>query len=74
MRSQRRVKGGRKALPASVLKQIWREVDHQARRFDVSRSFVIATALAHTFGIKEQEDYHTAGTRQLKDVSKRKVS
>lgn len=70
---QRRVKGGRAALPASVLKSIWREVDRQARRFNVSRSFVIATALAHTFGIKEQDDYHTAGEEKIKLVHKRKV-
>lgn len=45
------------ALPACVLKNIWKEVDKQAARFGVSRSFVIATALAHTFGIDGQEDY-----------------
>ena len=57
---QRPVEGGRVPLPACVLKDIWKEVDRQAARFGVSRSFVIATALAHTFGIEAQEDYTKA--------------
>lgn len=61
---QKPIKGGRQPLPACVMKEIWNEVDRQARRFRVSRSFVIATALAHTFGIEDQEDYKKVGTRK----------
>lgn len=57
---QRPIPGGRTALPASVFKEIWDEVDHRARKYKVSRSWVVAFHLAQAFGIKEQPDYHTA--------------
>lgn len=56
---QKPVKGGRKQLPSCVLKEIRIEVEKQSRMFKVSRSFVVATALAEIFGIKQQEDYKT---------------
>lgn len=65
-RSQRPVRGGRAPLPATVLKEISREVDRQARRFGVSRSFVIAVALADAFGIDDQEQYVIAETKRWK--------
>ena len=50
-------------MPACVLAEIRREVEREARMFGVSKSFVIATALAHTFGIKTQEEYDEAQDR-----------
>jgi hypothetical protein len=54
-RYQKPVKGGRKSLPSCVNNEIFREVDRMARHEGVSRSFVIAVALANQFGITEQE-------------------
>lgn len=60
MYRQRPVKGGRAQLPACVLQDIRHEVEAVARRYDVSRSFVIATTLAKAFGIRGQEDFTRA--------------
>lgn len=49
---QKPVKGGREPLPSCVTREIWKEVDRNARKFNVSRSFVIAVALADQFGIE----------------------
>lgn len=57
LRRQRPVKGGRDPLPACVIKDIKIEVERRARRFNVSKSFVIAVALAEAFGVEEQETY-----------------
>lgn len=57
MRRQRPVKGGRLPLPACVLRAIAREVEARARQFNVSRSFVIAVALAEAFDVRDQEHY-----------------
>lgn len=54
---QKAVKGGRPALPSCVLNEIWHEVDRTAKKFKVSRSFVVATALAEFFKVDEQEDF-----------------
>ncbi len=52
IRHQRRLPGGpREALPSCVEERIWKEVDRTARRFNCSRSFVVATALADALGI-----------------------
>lgn len=64
IRRQRPVKGGRHPLPACVLKEIDAWVVREATRFGVSKSFVVATALAYVAGIKTQERY---------DVTKDKV-
>jgi hypothetical protein len=56
-RRQRAIKGGRLPLPACVLKEIRAAVEVTAARYDVSRSFVIAVALADAFGIVDQESY-----------------
>jgi hypothetical protein len=56
-RSQRPVRGGRDPLPSCVIHEISREVERLARKFSVSKSFVIAVALADVFGIEEQEQY-----------------
>jgi len=57
VRRQRPIKGGRQSLPACVIKDISREVERLARQHRVSRSFVIAVALADQLGISEQESY-----------------
>ena len=51
IRRQRPVKGGRQALPSCVLREIHQAVNFSARKFNVSRSWVVATALADFFGI-----------------------
>jgi hypothetical protein len=56
-RRQRPVKGGRQYLAAGLIAEIEREVDRASARFRVSRSFVIAVALADYFGIEEQERF-----------------
>lgn len=56
-RRQRPIKGGRDPLPACVIRDIRHEVERLAKRHNVSRSFVIAVALAEAFGIDEQERY-----------------
>jgi hypothetical protein len=66
IRRQRRVVGGRTPLPACVIDEIYEEVERQARKFGVSRSFVIAVALADQFGIEEQEKYVADGTKHWK--------
>ena len=56
-RRQRPVKGGRTQVGAAIIRDIEIAMARDMRRFNASRSFVIATALAFTFGIKEQESY-----------------
>jgi hypothetical protein len=59
IRRQHPVKGGRDPLPACVIRDIRIEVERRAAKFNVSKSFVIAVALAEVFGITEQESYLT---------------
>ena len=58
IRRQTPVKGGRIPRSAGLLKKIDDEVLRQARKFKVSKSFVIATALAEGLGIKIDEKYY----------------
>jgi hypothetical protein len=51
-RNQRPVKGGRERAYAGVLRDVARHVEQDARRFNVSRSFVIAVALAEHYRVK----------------------
>lgn len=57
IRRQKPVKGGREPLPACVIRDIQREVERLARKYQVSKSFVIAATLADAFGIDEQEQF-----------------
>jgi hypothetical protein len=57
IRRQKPIKGGRTSLPSCVIKDIHTEVSRLATKWKVSRSFVIAVALADQFGIDEQERY-----------------
>jgi hypothetical protein len=56
---QRPIKGGRQGLPSAVESRIWSAVEREAVRFNVSRSFVVAVALAHELGVDldPQDDY-----------------
>ena len=57
-RIQTPVRGGRERLSPRVIKEIDRVVWREAERYNVSVSFVIATALAGFFGIKVEEKYN----------------
>lgn len=57
IRRQRRVVGGRAQLPSCVLREIRARVEAEAQRHGVSKSFVVSVALAHAFGVKDQEEY-----------------
>lgn len=63
IRRQKPIQGGREALPACVIKDIHSEVERLARKHNVSKSFVIACALAEQFGIEEQERYIQPATK-----------
>jgi hypothetical protein len=65
MRKQQPVKGGRLRLSPSVAPAIRRGVERTARQFNVSMSFVTATALADSLGINIERYY-------ISDVSRRK--
>lgn len=54
---QKPIRGGRQLLPSCVLKSIERAVESRATQYSMSKSFVIAVALAEVFGIDEQEHY-----------------
>lgn len=57
IRRQPPIKGGRMKLGAGVIREIEREVTRRAIKFHVSRSFVIAVALAQAFGVSGQAQY-----------------
>lgn len=63
------MQGGRERLSAGVIKGIDREINRAAARFKVSRSFVVAVALASHFGVSEQEQFDTR--RDLRVVRRR---
>jgi hypothetical protein len=44
-------------MPSCVIHDIKTAIEHTANRHRVSKSFVIAVALAEAFGIDEQETY-----------------
>ena len=58
MRIQKRVIGGRKPLPACVIKEIKHKIESLAHQFKVSKSFVISTLLAEALKIKVDEKYY----------------
>ena len=51
VRRQPPVQGGRESLPSCVLKEIMMATRKEAARWNCSRSYVVATILAHHFGI-----------------------
>lgn len=57
MRAQKKLRRGRKRKPMStaLIRKIEMRVKTESRKWGVSRSFIIAAALADIFGIREQE-------------------
>jgi hypothetical protein len=53
-------KGSRTPVGSSFMGQLERAVQAEMRRFKVSRSFVIATAVAHVLGVDEQANYRAS--------------
>lgn len=70
MRHQKRVGYTRPQLGACIIKEINERVNYTAIMNNVSRSFVIAVALAEYFGIDKQERFHEPN-RKTKTTEKR---
>ena len=56
----------RERLGACVIKEINAKVRNISLRYDVSRSYVIAVALAEVFGITKQEKYYEQVNKSTK--------
>jgi hypothetical protein len=54
---QPRYLGGRQPVNSAFIPDIEKAVEREMKRFNVSRSFVIATCVAFALGIDEQPDY-----------------
>jgi hypothetical protein len=73
IRHQRRIPGRpREPIGACVMDDIETEVRKTATRFGVSRSFVIAVALAEVLGVKGQESYYEPPRASLGMQKRRK--
>lgn len=57
MKIQSKTKSVKRQMSSRLIGDIRKEVETTARKFDCSKSFVIAVALADYFGIKNQENY-----------------
>lgn len=57
MYRQKPVKGGRAHLNSAMIHKAEQMIDRDCKRFNVGKSFVIATIVCYHYGIKEQEDY-----------------
>lgn len=57
---------GRLRISATAMKEIEREVSRCARRFRVSKSFVMSVALADYFGIRDQESFEAPKRRRAR--------
>ena len=67
MRETRRLKEERQQTSTIVIPQIEKHVEHTSKRFDCSKSWVIATALADFFGIEiERYDSSKDKLRRVK--------
>lgn len=70
MLKQPRVAGGRSArVSAGLAAAIERALEREVARWDVSKAFVTATALAFALGVSEQPDY-----KRLRPVRRRRAS
>jgi hypothetical protein len=58
IRRQRPIKGGRDPLPSCVIHEINQAVTREAHIHRVSKSWIVAVALADFFGIKTQETFY----------------
>ena len=62
--------GGRTPVHSGFIPDLERAIEREMRRFNVTRSFVIATCCAYALGIEEQPDYHKIGKSVLTVVPK----
>jgi len=70
IRHQRRIKGVRRLhVGTAILKDIEKCIAREMARYGVSRSFVIANALAYTFGV-DFESYLPEKEKESKDESR----
>jgi len=75
MRIQRRIKGQvRRQFATSVIAAIEKAIKSECKRYGVSRSFVIANALAFTFGIKTEDYVTDGGNKNVVKFRKRKTA
>lgn len=56
-RRQPRYVGGRQPVTSGFIPDLEKAVRREMRKFNVSRSFVIATCVAYALGVEEQPDY-----------------
>ena len=71
MRSQKRIPGlKRNRIGSSVIREIEERVTLIAIQNDVSKSFVMAVALADYFGITKQEKFNESGRNQARTTRK----
>ena len=63
MYRQKPVKGGRAPVSSCMIKRAMQYVESDAKRFNVGKSFVIATIVCHHYRISEQEDYRTVNRK-----------
>lgn len=70
IRRQSPVKGGRIPLPSCVLNEIEEQVEYLARKYSVSRSWVVSSLLADAFGIgkKIQKRYYELEEQTIRRV------
>lgn len=62
-RSQPRLVGfSRRPVSSAFIDRLEKAVRAEMDRFGVSRSFVIATAVAHALGVNDQPDYNDTDT------------
>jgi hypothetical protein len=62
------VKGGRTPAYSGLIKSIEAAIQREVTKYGVTRSFVIATALAFVFDIEDQPDYRGDSARGARRV------
>ena len=67
---QRPIKGGRYSVPAYLEERIEKVLEREADRFNVTRAFVITTALADYFGIDVEEVYRDTRKRNFRQKNR----
>lgn len=65
VRFQKAIKGGRRHLSARAEKELKDAVKREARKFGVSQSFVVNTAVADVLGV-DIEKYYVENLRRAK--------
>ena len=72
-RRQRPIKGGRIPAYAGLIQAIEDCIERDMRRFNVCRSFVIATHLGHIYGVDDQEDFTREPGTKIGDPVEHKI-